>query len=324
MLARLRNLARRALRSYVLFVALGVVVGLVLAPIAFSATAEPDGTVAVVPIEGSIDGSSVAATNARLRQAREDGSIDAVVLLANSGGGGASASEELYLQTKRTSAEMPVVASVDAGAASGAYYAIAPSDYIYVKPASTVGSVGVLATLPTPVEPNDVIATTGPNKLAGADKREFFYLLESLRRAFVGAVFEQRGDELTMSRAELGQARLYSGTQAVSNGMADGIGGREAAVRHAARMAGLSDYRVRLLRPDSTPQFLSRNNYLASSAPEKEMLPASRLVGEEAAPVYLMVPSHYVADAAMNRSVVAPSALDGGEGQPAPVVEGDG
>lgn len=303
MLTRLRRLLRRAVRSYALYVALGVVVGLVLAPAALSTTAAPDGTVAVVPIEGTIDGPSVAATSARLRQARQDGSIDAVVLLVNSGGGGASASESLYLETRRTAAEMPVVASVDAGAASGAYYAIAPADVIYAKPASTVGSVGVLATLPTPVEPNDVIATSGPNKLAGADQREFFYILESLRRAFVGAVFEQRGEQLAMSRAELSQGRLYSGGQAVSNGLVDEIGDQDAAVRRAARLAGLSSYRVRVLRPDAPPQFLSRNNYLASTAPDKAMLEATTLVGDEAAPVYLMVPAPYVADAVANRSV---------------------
>ncbi|MFC7135516.1 S49 family peptidase [Halobaculum litoreum] len=74
----------------------------------------------------------------------------------------------MYLQAKRTAAAKPLVASVDATAASGAYYTIAPADAVYVKPASVVGSVGVLATLPQELEPNDVVGTTGPNKLSGA------------------------------------------------------------------------------------------------------------------------------------------------------------
>ncbi|MFC6989453.1 hypothetical protein ACFQJD_13425 [Haloplanus sp. GCM10025708] len=42
-------------KSYVLFVVIGVVVGAALAPVAWDA-AESDGTVAVVPLAGSIDG----------------------------------------------------------------------------------------------------------------------------------------------------------------------------------------------------------------------------------------------------------------------------
>lgn len=294
MASRIRALLTRIARSYVLFVVIGVVVGLALAPVAWNATSS-EGTVAVVPVSGTIDGGTSAGVSSMLQQARADSDVKAVVLLVNSGGGGAAASEEMYLQTKRTAQEMPVITSVDASAASGAYYTIVPSDYIYAKPASTVGSVGVLATTPQELEPTTIISTTGPNKLTGGDEREFNYILESLGRAFIGAVFEQRGDELQLSRTELEQARIYSGTQAVQNGLADGIGGRQAAVEHAADEAGLDSYDVRVMRPDGTARFLSRANYLASTAPEKKMVSAEYLYGEEpSGPVFLMVPAAYL------------------------------
>ncbi|MFB6101911.1 MAG: S49 family peptidase [Haloplanus sp.] len=312
MASRIRTLLSRIARSYVLFVVIGVVVGLALAPVAWNATST-EGTVAVVPVSGTIDGGSAAGVSSMLRQARQDSDVKAVVLLVNSGGGGAAASEELYLQTKRTAQEMPLITSVDASAASGAYYTIAPSDHIYAKPASVVGSVGVLATAPQSVEPTTLIATTGPNKLTGGDEREFNYILESLGNAFVGAVFEQRGDRLALSRTELEQARLYSGTQAVQNGLVDSIGGRQAAIERAANEAGLDRYNVRVMRPDGTARFLSRSNFVASTAPDKKMVSAEYFYGDDpSGPVFLMVPSMYL-DPSINESAGIP-AVAGADG----------
>lgn len=294
----IRSVLRRASRSYVVFVALGLVVGLAIAPVAFQAT-ESQGTVAVIPLSGGITGSTAASVGSMLEQAREDPDIKAVVIVANSGGGSAAASEELYLQTKRTAemSEMPVVASVDAAAASGAYYTIAPSDVIYAKPASLVGSVGVLANAPRSLEPNSIVGTTGSNKLSGYGDREFYTLLETLGNSFYNAVEQSRGDRLELSRSELAQAELYSGTQAVQNGLADRIGGRQAAVSAAAERAGLENYEVRTLRPDGPTVFLSRNNYLAANAPDGRMVSSDYFFDEDdATPTFLMLPASYVAD----------------------------
>lgn len=294
--SNIRAVLRRASRSYVLFVAIGLVVGLAIAPVAFQATGS-DGTVAVVPLSGGITGATSSSVGSMLEQAREDPDIDAVVIVANSGGGSAAASEELYLQTKRTAREMPVVASIDASAASGAYYTIAPSDVIYAKPASLVGSVGVLANAPQSVEPNELVGTTGSNKLSGFDDRSFYYLLENLGNSFYNAVETQRGDRLELSRSELAQAEIYSGTQAVENGMADRIGGRQAAVTAAAEEAGLNDYEVRTLRPQGESVFLSRNNYLAADAPNGRMVSSDYFLDEDDdSPTFLMIPASYLGD----------------------------
>ncbi|MFB6304674.1 MAG: S49 family peptidase [Haloferacaceae archaeon] len=300
----IRTVLGRAAQSYVLFVALGLVVGLTLAPVAWQA-ADTDGTVAVVPVAGAIDGNTADAYGSMMRQARQDSDVKAVVLVANSGGGSASASEEMYLQTKRTADQMPVVASVDAAALSGAYYTIAPSDRIYAKPSSLVGSIGVLANAPTDVEPNDIVATTGPNKLSGGDAREFYSILETLGNAFYNAVETSRGDRLKLSRTELAQGRYWAGTQAVQNGMADAVGGQQAAIAHAAEQAGLEDYDVKRLRPNGQSRFLSRSNYLAAEVPNKTMVESSYLLGqEETAPTFLMVAGSYLD---------APSGGDAGE-----------
>jgi protease-4 len=283
----------------VVFAAVGLVVGLTVAPVAFQAT-ESDGTVAVVPLSGGITGQTSASVGGMLEQAREDPDVEAVVIVANSGGGSAAASEELYLEVRRTAeqTDMPVVAAVDASAASGAYYTIAPSDVIYAKPSSLVGSVGVLANAPQPTEPNDLVGTTGSNKLAGFDDREFYYLLENLGESFYNAVETQRGDRLALTRSELAQAEVYSGTQAVENGLADRIGGREAAVRAAADRAGLEDYDVRRIQPDREAVFLSRNNYLAADRPDGRMVSSDYFLDEDDdSPTFLMLPASYLGDA---------------------------
>jgi protease-4 len=291
-LSRIRSALGRVARSYVLFVVLGLVVGLVVAPLAFEATSDPQPTVAVVPLEGSIDGASAAAVASQLQRARQDGNVEAVVIVSNSGGGTASGSETLYLQAKRLAeSDKPVYAAVDASAASGAYYTIAPADRIYVKPSSFVGSVGVRAAIPPNIEPNDIQGSTGPNKLTGFDTREFYYLLESNRRAFVNAVYEHRGENITLSRAQLSEAQVYSGGQAVNNGLADAIGGRQTAVDAAARAAGLDSYRVRVFRASNQPAtFVSRTNFLASTAPDKRMVSMRRYTGtRNGLPVLLML-----------------------------------
>jgi protease-4 len=292
---------RRLVTSYAFYAALGAVVGLAVAPVAYDFGSATGGTVAVVPVSGGIDGEVATNYTDMMREAREDPDIDAVVVVSNSGGGSATASETMYLQTKRTAAQMPVVASVDGSAASGAYYTVVPSDTIYVKPASIVGSVGVRATLPQDLEPNDLVGTTGPNKLSGGDSREFFAVLESLQAAFLNAVYENRGDRIELDRARLAEAEIYSGAQAVQNGLADRIGDREAAVSAAAEAAGLSRYDVRPLRPDGQIyQFVSRNNYLAADVPDsqKRMVDVGYFAGDPGTgPAFLMLSGGVADDA---------------------------
>ncbi len=296
--ARARRLLGAASRSYIVIVLLGIVVGLQVAPVVSEVATRPaSGSVAVVPLSGGIDGGNAASVVDRLRQARQDPDVEAVVLLVNSPGGSASASETLYLSIKRTAAQMPVVASVDAMAASGGYYAAAPSDAIFVKPSSLVGSVGVFFTTPQPVDPLDELITTGPNKLTGADQREWFYKTESIRRAFTGAVVESRGDRLELTAEELSYAKLYTGAEAVDNGMADRIGGLQDAVRHAASLAHLPRWTVQTIGYAGPVTFVTRSAYVAATAEQKELVSPQYFIASRnrsVAPTVVMLPPSIV------------------------------
>lgn len=279
------------MESYALFVVLGVAIGLVLVPPASDVATAPDGTVAVVAIDGTIDGQQATDYAEAMETAREE--ADAVVIVANSGGGSAAASEEMYMQTVRTAAEMPVIAAVDGGALSGAYYAIVPAERIYVKPASSVGSVGVVADTPPTIEPNDLITTTGPDKLAGSDERQFVHDLATLQNAFLGAVYEHRGDRLELTEEELGSAATYTGVNAVERGVVDDVADRQTALEMAASEADLDRPEVRHLRTDDEATFLLQSTYLASETSDRERLDPQVLQASDdpGPPAFLMVPA---------------------------------
>lgn len=229
------------MQSYALVVAAAILLSAVLAPVAYDRATAPDGTVAVISIEGPISSGTVTSTQEDLREARENESIDAVVLNVDSPGGSAAASEQLYLSVQRTAAEMPVVASVKSAGASGAYYAMLPARDIYVTPASIVGSVGVRGAAPGPSLPGEI--RSGPDKASATDDQRRAQI-ETLKNAFVGSVMKHRGDELDLSRTEVSNAKVYTGARAVENGMADDIGSTSDAIQQAAEAAGLEDYDV--------------------------------------------------------------------------------
>jgi protease-4 len=236
---------------YVTVAVAALLVGSVLAPFVWGAASEPDGTVAVVTLEGSIAPQSAEPVIERLDRARTNDSIDAVVFRVNSPGGRVPASESLYMAVHETAAEKPVVTSVAGQAASGGYMAALGSDYIYTTPSSQLGSVGVFATVPI-IQPSNVdgIVTTARTKGTPGTPAEVRQSVEQTKHRFVDLVVEERGSALTVSEQAISRAKVYDGSVAVENGFADAVGGRAAAVRAAADRAKLESYRTVSLGPE--------------------------------------------------------------------------
>lgn len=232
-----------ALQSYTVLAVVAILVGAALVPFATGVVAENEQYVAVVNIDETISESTAQDTIQQLREVRSNDSVKAVVLRISSPGGSAAASESMYMAVKRLADEKPVYTSVGQYAASGAYYTAVPSDKIYATPGSIVGHVGVIGTAPSGgLSP---AATTGPDKAhRGMTRDEYYASLESMKRAFVGAVMTERGDRLNVSRETVAEASAYNGLRAVQTGYADEVGGLEAAIDGAATEAGLSEYQV--------------------------------------------------------------------------------
>ena len=185
--------------------------------------------------------------NQYLDYARRDDAIKAVVLRLSSPGGGASASELLYLETRRLRDEKPVVAVLNGLVASGGYMMAMGASHAYTQPAALVGNVGVVSRAGPLIAPppGEEIDFSGPHKLDGASAREWAATSEQIKDAFAQLVITERGGRLRISPDELTEGRIYSGIDAVRLGLADGIGGDTDAFRKAAELAGLSDrYRI--------------------------------------------------------------------------------
>ncbi|WP_136687789.1 S49 family peptidase [Halorhabdus amylolytica] len=234
----------RSLATYGIVVVAAVLIGTVLAPYAWGVLADdgPSNAVAVVDISGSITTDYVDSLRDTLRDVRSNESIKAVVLRVDSPGGSAAASESLYMAVDKTAQEMPVVATVDGVSASGSYYGIVPSDRIFVKPASMVGSVGVYATVPTTIP--DGYVRSGPDKGTRGTVDDVRHTVEQLKRAFLDTVYAHRGGTISLDREQLAYGNVYTGTESVSNGLADEIGSRDSAIASAAEQAGLDQYAI--------------------------------------------------------------------------------
>ena len=252
---RIDDLATEALQSYAVLAVIAILLGAVLVPPAIGAATGPDGQVAIVTIDETITGGTAEQTVRALDDVRENDSIDAVVLRVDSGGGGVAGSEAQYRAVKRLAETKPVMTSVRTMAASGAYYTILPSDTIYAQPSSMVGHVGVIASYGSS-DGVPASMTSGPDKATGATVDEYRAQLETLKQSFVGTVMDERGEEITLSRTEVSQAKIYTGVAAVENGYADEIGDLETAVEAAAEAAGLDAYETTSRNPASLSNIL--------------------------------------------------------------------
>jgi protease-4 len=180
----------------------------------------------------------------------EDKRIVAVVLRIDSPGGSASASDRIHYAVRRLAARKPVVALFDQVAASGGYYIGCAADEILVHRTTITGSIGVFALIPDVSATLDLMGihrfavSTGPradlDSLTAPFTPERQAALEQVVRdvdgRFQGIVATRR--KLTPERVQaLAGGRIFTGPQAVNNGLADGFGTLGSAVAAARRRA---------------------------------------------------------------------------------------
>jgi len=177
-----------------------------------------------------------------IRFAEDEPSIKAVNIVMDSPGGEVSKIEEIYLEVLKLRAKKPVVVSVDSSALSGGYYVSSAADFIYVKPSSEIGSIGVISSLPDAWRPDSEQITTGPFKASGKSRKSYAFQVEAIKHAFLEAVTSQRGDKLHIDPERLSTAEIFLGLEGVKYGLADAIGTDSDAVRKAASIAGISNY----------------------------------------------------------------------------------
>ncbi len=205
---------------------------------------------------GSISGNTIVE---KLRSAREDGDVKAVVLRVNSPGGSMLGSEVIWREMELTRLEKPVVVSMGGMAASGGYYIACPADVIMADRTTLTGSIGVFSILFDVGEALDKnlgitvdVAKTNPSAdigsgfrgLSGFERRFYQKQVEAAYETFIGHVAD--GRNMTPNAVDaIGGGRVWSGVDASLNGLIDGNGGIMDAITLAAERAGVgSDYNV--------------------------------------------------------------------------------
>ncbi len=254
------NANRSPLRLILIFLLVIIVplaIGLYAAP-----RIVPKPKIGILRLNYEIMAETAYITTEQMAYARNDPAIKAVVMIINSPGGSAAYSEELFLDVLQTREDIPVVATVDLLAASGAYYTAVAANEIYAKPTSNVGSVGVISFLQGDAFIDEDLLTTGPYKAFGGTRDGSVRQIERAKLAFLEAVKVGRGENLEIDLDVLSRAEVYTGVQAYEFGMIDGLKANEEVIDRAAELAGISSYEVVELFPltfddDSTLPFFN-------------------------------------------------------------------
>lgn len=204
----------------------------------------PQPAVGIVKINAEIWPLSLNFFMQEIEEARRDPHIKAVVIQVDSPGGEVVATQSLYLEIQKLRSQMPVVASIDSTAASGAYYVAVAADSLYAKPSSIVGNIGVWGIVPPDIGVNDDVLASGPFKLTASNQEEFIRRIEGIKQEFIATVVSQRGERLKISPVDLAQGLAYAGREAQHLGLIDHLGTQADAVAAVAAQAGIVNYDV--------------------------------------------------------------------------------
>ena len=192
-----------------------------------------------------------------LKELAEDDWIKAVVLRVDSPGGSALTSELLWQTINEVKKQKPVLVSMGNVAASGGYYIAAGANQIFADPMSITGSIGVFASLPNAsgliqnVGINAETVETHPNAMGYSIFQPLSPAFEAQTKKSIEktySTFKQRvadGRKLSEETVEeLAQGRVWTGKQALENGLIDSLGGLQATIQAAAKLANIENYNV--------------------------------------------------------------------------------
>ncbi len=224
--------------------------------------------IAFVTMEGTIDagksqsnplrGDNVIGAETFIQQLDEiaaNGNVKALVLRINSPGGSYSASNEIWnaLMRLKEKNHLPIIVSMGDYAASGGYFVALAGDKLLAEPATITGSIGVLggkivfAGLWNKLKVNWGEVKFGDNagilsanhKFSASEKAVFNKSLDNVYHDFVTKVAEAR--QITSDGMDkLARGRVWTGQQAVDNGLIDELGGISQAVIWAKKLSDIA------------------------------------------------------------------------------------
>jgi protease-4 len=196
------------------------------------------------------------------RDVRKTSGVEAVVFRVDSPGGSAVASEIIRQEMVRTAAEVPVVVSMGNVAASGGYWISCGAQRIVAEPVTLTGSIGVFAGhLNTSGFWSEKLGVTYGRLDRGANANIYGELEDwtDAQRAIVDRILDRIYDDflerVSASRGmavadvdAVGRGRVFTGAQALENGLVDVLGGFDEALAEAKKLAEIDpEARVQLV-----------------------------------------------------------------------------
>jgi protease-4 len=194
-----------------------------------------------------------------IRQAKDNNRIKAIVLRINSPGGNYIASDILWREIKQAAKIKPVIASLSDYAASGGYYLAMACDTIVSDYSTITGSIGVFRIQFTIQDflknklgiTSDRVNTGNYSDMnsvlrpmTDAERQIIQNEVDEVYEVFVSKAAEGRGLSEDSIRKIAG-GRVWTGAQALENGLVDLLGNFEDAVKLAAQIAGVeNDYSI--------------------------------------------------------------------------------
>jgi protease-4 len=206
--------------------------------------------VAVIRIEGPIIDSKD--TIDEINDYVKDSSIKAIVLRIDSPGGAVAPSQEIYEEVRKAAVKKKIVVSMGSVAASGGYYIASAATKIFANPGTLTGSIGVIMEIPNfaglmnKVGVKTEVIKSGKHKdIAsvfrgiGKEEREILQgALDNVHEQFISAVSEGRKMLIDDVR-KIADGRIFTGEQALKEGLVDELGNLEDAVKAAAKLSGI-------------------------------------------------------------------------------------
>lgn len=235
-----------------LFLGLLVFVGVLVMVFSPDEVGEPEPSIGVVELEGTIMQSEDFIED--LDRFEDDDNIKAVIVRINSGGGAVAPSQEMYDGIERLAEEKPVAVSMGSTAASGGYYAACGADTIFANSGSITGSIGVITqffNVESLVDRANVEVNTvksGDFKDSGSPFREFTDEDEEYFADMVFDIHDQFVEDVAACRdmdidevEAIADGRVFTGRQAHEKDLVDELGSFQDVVDHVADEADLDD-----------------------------------------------------------------------------------
>ena len=186
-----------------------------------------------------------------LNALRIDPNVKAVVIRINSGGGSAYASEQIWHAIRELQQEKPVVISMGGMAASGGYYMACAAGHILSEPTTLTGSIGIFGIIPDAsnllqdkLGLNFDVVKTNDHADFGSLSRPFNPAEQQIMQNYVEQGYKlfikrvAEGRKMSEEKVKnLAEGRVWTGRQAITNGLADGIGDLDDAVLLAAQLS---------------------------------------------------------------------------------------